>query len=339
MPPTAPPCATFHRRPAESMTPRAPRLEYHTDATTALSDEVLAIVRLSTPVCASPSDVLTVDVGLEPVQGAVPAAVWRASGPVTRGRSGMIRYAHDAGFLFGVIEAHEVAYGDIRRTARTVYGAIDEFQRASGFPHLIRMWNFLDALNDGAGDFERYRQFCVGRAEGFGESVRNGYPAATAIGRQRSSGVLQVFWIAAKAPGRAIENPRQVSAYRYPRVHGPVSPGFSRATILQDGTLLISGTASIVGHVSKHPNDARAQLAETLRNLDALTCHAREHGAIPSEQAECLLTVYVRRPVDLALISTDAREAFPSAQLMFVGADICRRELLVEIECIVQAQR
>lgn len=324
------------RRTPESVPPRTPRLEYHNGSGHPLAEDVLAVVRFGAPLRTDRPDPLQVDVGLEPATGFVPEAVWRGSSPVTRGQSGMIRYAHDTEFLFGVIEAHESAYGNIRQAAAAVYAAIDEFQRASTFPHLVRMWNFFDALNEGEGDLERYRQFCVGRAEAFNGSARSGYPAATAIGRQRSSDVLQVFWIAARTPGRAIENPRQVSAYRYPRAHGPVSPSFSRATIMTDGTLLISGTASIVGHVSQHPNDAKAQLTETLRNLESLTSHALQHGAIPSEQAEYLLTVYVRDPVDLPAISAGIRNAFPNAQPIFVGADICRRELLLEIECVVQ---
>jgi chorismate lyase/3-hydroxybenzoate synthase len=167
--------------------------------------------------------------------------------------------------------------------------------------------------------------------------MRTGYPAATAIGRQQRSGLIQVFWVAAKTPGAAVENPRQVSAYQYPRSHGPVSPSFSRATVLADGTLLISGTASIVGHVSQHPNDAAAQLAETLRNLDSLIVHARQHRDSISADAEMLLTVYIRELCNVNAVAERIRTEFPNAQTIFVAADICRRELLLEIECVVQA--
>ena len=136
------------------------------------------------------------------------------------------------------------------------------------------MWNYLDAINEGDGDAERYRQFCVGRARGLGRPNGKRLPAATAIGRQQPTHQLQVFWVAARVGGTPIENPRQVSAYHYPRAHGPVSPSFSRAMVAPDDTVLVSGTASIVGHVSQHHGDAQAQLAETLRNLAAVTSHA-----------------------------------------------------------------
>src|SRR3546814_8116900 len=49
-------------------------------------------------------------------------------------------------------------------------------------------------------------------------------------------------------------------------------PSFSRATLIGDGAnarLLVSGTASVVGHESLHAGDLTAQLDETMANLDA----------------------------------------------------------------------
>ena len=49
--------------------------------------------------------------------------------------------------------------------------------------------------------------------------------------------------------GTPVENPRQVSAYRYPREYGPQSPTFARALLPPSPRvpLLLSGTASIDG--------------------------------------------------------------------------------------------
>ncbi len=325
-----------HRqRVPETSLPRSPRIEYRSVSQNGSIDNALAIVRFGSGPQAS-ADSLAINVGLDAVGEILPDAIWYGAGPVTSARRGRIRYTHDGEFLFGAIEEHEADHADIRAAAAAVYATINEFRRTSSFPHLLRMWNFLDAINEGDGDAERYRQFCIGRAEGFGESARNGYPAATAIGRQQRNGLLQVFWIAGKTPGTAVENPRQVSAYRYPRAHGPVSPSFSRATIMPDGTLLISGTASIVGHASQHPNDAQAQLGETLRNLDALIVHAHQHRASVDANAELLLTVYIRNPEHADAVIARIRNDLPQAQAIFMAADICRRELLLEIECVVQ---
>lgn len=293
---------------------------------------------------------LTIDVGLEPLQGPPIAELWLAGGPIRTGQwsdsdagtdSGTksavrIRYSHDEHYLFAVVELDEREHGGILLTAERAYAALQAFQEQSAFPHLLRMWNYMDAINEGAGDMERYRQFCVGRVRGLGLAAQDvpkpSYPSASALGRHRSDHVLQVFWVAGKLPGKAIENPRQVSAYHYPRVHGPVSPSFSRALVAPDGTVLISGTASIVGHVSQHHDEPMEQLEETVRNLAALTPHL-SHSRSSAHQD--LLKVYVRDPALTPTIAERLRQLYPNGEFLFLAADVCRRELLVEIEAVL----
>jgi chorismate lyase/3-hydroxybenzoate synthase len=292
----------------------------------------LALVHFGTERPPNTDGSLLIHVSLEPLSGPRLTECWLGEGAVTQGRSGSIRFAHDDRFLFAVLEEDERRHAGIRETTHASYRAIRDFQRTSGFPHLLRMWNYLDAVNEGEDDLERYRQFCVGRATGLSDSATADYPAATAIGRQIKTHELQVFWIAARVPGSAIENPRQVSAYRYPRVHGPVSPSFSRATVSADGMLLISGTASIVGHASQHIGDPAAQLDETLRNLDALLQRVDGKQVQPDNS---ILKVYVRDPAQLAVLSKRLQQRFPNVPVTYLAADICRRELLLEIECVV----
>lgn len=284
---------------------------------------------------------LTIDVGLEPLQGPPTAELWFAGGPVHTGqwsdrREVRIRYAHDEHYLFAVLELDEREHGGILPTAERAYAAIRAFQEQSAFTHLLRMWNYMDAINEGAGDTERYRQFCVGRARGLEaaapDSANKGYPSASALGRHVPDHLLQVFWLASKVPGKAVENPRQVSAYHYPRIHGPVSPSFSRALVAPDATVLISGTASIVGHVSQHHDNPMEQLEETVRNLAALTPHVSRTRWSASKD---LLKVYVRDPALTPNIAERLRQLYPNSELLFVAADVCRRELLVEIEGVL----
>jgi chorismate lyase/3-hydroxybenzoate synthase len=303
----------------------------------AATSDVLAVIRFgvkTTPVLGDAA--LTIDVGLEPLQGPPTAELWFASGPVRTGQwsdaAGVrIRYSHDEHHLFAVVELDEREHGGILLTAERAYAAIQAFQQQSAFRHLLRMWNYMDAINEGAGDMERYRQFCVGRGRGLGAATQ-GYPSASALGRHIPDHVLQVFWLAGKAPGKAIENPRQVSAYHYPRVHGPVSPTFARALVAPDETVLISGTASIVGHVSQHHDNPMEQLEETVRNLTALMPHV---GRSRSSAGKDLLKVYVKDPKMTPRIAERLRQLYPNAELLFVAADVCRRELLVEIEAIL----
>lgn len=134
-----------------------------------------------------------------------------------------------------------------------------------------------------------------------------------------------------------IENPRQTSAYRYPPKFGIHSPSFSRACVLSEsaGTnLFVSGTASIVGHETIHHGDVSAQTRETLANLDALLEEAnRVVGASRYSLDGLKFKVYVRRPRDLdAIQSALAASLRTAAPILYLQADVCREELLVEIE-------
>ena len=139
-------------------------------------------------------------------------------------------------------------------------------------------------------------------------------------------------------PARALENPRQVSAYDYPRQYGPAAPSFSRAMLTPDPLLLVSGTASIVGHASVHPGDVAAQLEETLANLDSLLRHARARTGFGSAQLgpASLVKVYLRSAARCRCRSrARLRERLgQDVPFLILAADICRSELLLEIEVV-----
>jgi chorismate lyase/3-hydroxybenzoate synthase len=152
--------------------------------------------------------------------------------------------------------------------------------------------------------------------------------------------------LAARHPATPVENPAQVSAFRYPREYGPASPSFSRASLLRThaGDLLfVSGTAAITGHVSLHPGDAAAQLRASLANIEIVLATAvgvqglfsAQPGVQPSAALlpAAQLRVYVRMPQDLpALRSAFAAQVQLPCSVEWLHADVCRRELLVEVE-------
>ena len=289
------------------------------------------------PSSAAIDDPRYLHVPLSPLrEAAAPYEVWRSAGPVATGREGAIRYSHDGALMFGVLEWEEPDGGILHASAHA-YAALMAFWRDSDYPHLLRIWNYFDAITLGEGDSERYRQFCVGRVQGLGDVDTRALPAATAIGSRDGRRVLQVYWLAAREPGLPLENPRQVSAYRYPREYGPQSPTFARALLPPSPRvpLLLSGTASIVGHASQHADSLRAQLDETLTNLDSLLGAARERAPTlsPHLDGTSRLKVYVRDAADADAVAAqlEARLGTRVPWLM-LHADVCRRELLVEIE-------
>jgi chorismate lyase/3-hydroxybenzoate synthase len=172
-------------------------------------------------------------------------------------------------------------------------------------------------------------------------SATTDYPAATAIGRRDGSPILQVYWLAARRAGLPLENPRQLSAYRYPRQYGPAAPSFSRAMLVEQRLLMISGTASIIGHASHHPGNLQAQIEETLRNLASVMQRAAATSAeIPARlHSGSLLKIYLRDPGSVDVAEAVLRERLPKGvPYMILAADICREDLLVEIDCIHGAE-
>jgi chorismate lyase/3-hydroxybenzoate synthase len=270
-------------------------------------------------------------VGLE-LLGDCACEVWRGRGPVDSGRSGEVRWSSDGDYSFVAIEVAENEHAGICGAAEHAYRTLIAFLHASATPHVLRLWNYFDAINAGDGDDERYRRFCVGRARGMAGLWQDRYPAATAIGRRDGVRVLQVYALAARIAGLPVENPRQVNAWRYPREYGPTPPTFARGMTTPAGQLLISGTAAVVGSASRHHEDVAAQLDETLTNVESLIRSARVNGA-NAPGAGSLLKVYVRDANDAPLVVAKLSEAMRNADgILVLRGDICRRELLVEID-------
>lgn len=277
----------------------------------------------------------------------VQCEVWRTQQKVESGTRGSVRYARTSGMLFGCISVPEPAEASasgaeqtpLYRATERAYGEILGTLDALGYAHLIRVWNYVPEINRDTHGTERYRQFNAARQTALlasGRPVTGNVSAACALGAAAGS-PLVVYFLASQSAPSFVENPRQVSAYNYPPQYGARSPVFSRATVLHepDGmTLFISGTASIVGHRTIHAGDAAAQTRETITNIEALLTEANRvtgTGEFTLESLAC--KVYVRDPSDLPVIQAELRAALgPRARPVYLQADICRRDLDVEIE-------
>ncbi|HEV7606663.1 MAG TPA: hypothetical protein VGO61_04965 [Steroidobacteraceae bacterium] len=321
------------------LNPFAPRIEYRRLETgAALPADVLFAVEFG--FAQTPTASRCARVRLEALSGADVTEVWYANGVVNSGFDGEIRFAADDHHLAAAIEIDERAHGGLRAATAYAYRMITAFQARSSFGHMLRVWNYLDAINEGEGDAERYREFCVGRIDGEGGSRKGGFPAATAIGRRDGVRVLQVYWLAGRVPGIAVENPRQVAAYHYPRQYGPAKPTFSRAMQVAPGLLMISGTASIVGHASRHEGDAQRQLAEIFSNLDSLLlrAHSLDPTLPPRFGRGTLIKAYLRERDVLPFVEHELRARLPAdTPFVVLSGDICRSDLLVELDCLHSA--
>lgn len=305
---------------------------------------VLAVVSFGTP--PPPGvDVPTIALPCPPLGGPAVAEIWTAASPVSIGEEHGIHYASDGTVMFGAIRA-PTSTATVEIVTHELYRKILDFLTASGFSHLLRIWNAVPHINAIPDAGECYQLFCVGRYRAFAERAEWGatgerLPAATAVGTVGNE--LYVHFIAAKEPGIHIENPRQVSAYHYPRQYGPRSPSFSRATLSTGNSparLYISGTASIVGHETRHAHNLPGQLREILHNLDVLLVHVAAKGYYRwrSVSELSLLKVYLRRAEDVEPArQLLAGHLYRDTMVIFLQADICRSDLVVEIEALGEA--
>ena len=291
------------------------------------------------PAGAAELPLLAVDMILPPGEEAT-CEVWHSAELLQSGRHGPIRYRQSETLLFGCMSLDEVAADarpPLQATTEAAYASIFELLESRGY-HALRFWNYFPAINQESHDKERYRQFNIGRQDAFlahGRSVIGNVPAACALGS--AGGGLHIAFLAARANVISVENPRQVSAYHYPSQYGPRSPTFARAGLVKLGgrdMLFISGTASIVGHQTLHHGDVVAQTRECLHNIAAIVAEAKRQAPDADFRLDALAyKVYVRHPEDMTTVRREMAQFIGTpVSVVFLQADVCRADLLVEIE-------
>ncbi len=236
--------------------------------------------------------------------------------------------------------------GALRQQARRAYTAI---LRQLGQLRILRIWNHIPAINTHCDGIENYQAFCVGRAEAFDTHLTESgkpieYPAGSALGINDDSLVIFGIGYDPMVPARFFENPNQIPAHQYPPKYGPRAPAFSRASIsinTEDharSVVYISGTSSVVGSETQHPFDLSGQLSTTRDILDTLVGTIESEATLtqPLEQsfAAAEFRLYLRESKDTTLATEWLKNNFPlsNANWRVVKADICRRELLAEVE-------
>lgn len=223
---------------------------------------------------------------------------------------------------------------NIEKSTFEAYSRLFSWLNDSGFQHPLRMWNFIPHINNGEGDEEEYKKFCSGRHRAFTEHGlgEQDYPAASALGHHVSGGVI--YTLACRRPSEQIENPMQEPAYRYPRIYGPKSPSFARASIFNDqqfSHLMISGTASIRGHETLGVDDTGHQLQITEENILSL-----QQSVAPEASDFSPVRAYLRDAKDLEVTEKWLKSNFPTAETNILHADICRSNLSVEVETVAK---
>ncbi len=217
---------------------------------------------------------------------------------------------------------------------RAVY--LDMLQMLKG-SQIYRIWNFVPGINAQEDDLENYRAFNIGRWQAFEESGylelnNRQHPAASAVGIEGKN--LAIAFCAGKEASASFENPFQVPAWKYPKEYGPKSPCFVRGAVVDNHTVYLSGTASILGHESTDQSDLSGQFDTTMENVDIML----EEMGTDRRNESAQFRIYLRNQDDFPAVLQRWKSEVSSSvfdRTCFLQADICRKELIIEIEAIV----
>lgn len=239
------------------------------------------------------------------------------------------------------------------------YGQMKSLLTSAGvrFDQIIRTWLYLGGIVAMDGPVQRYKELNRARADVYqgvpflagrlvpGHNGQSVFPASTGIGTDNGDVMMSCIALATERQdilAAPLENPRQVAAFDYSARYSPKSPKFARAMALSCGnyaTILISGTASITQSETCHLGDVVGQTHETLDNIAALISeeNLRRHG-LPGLGAtlDSLggVRVYIKRQEDYARVRAVCEARLGELPTIYAVADVCRPDLLVEIEGI-----
>jgi enamine deaminase RidA (YjgF/YER057c/UK114 family) len=220
--------------------------------------------------------------------------------------------------------------------------------------NLIRQWNYLPAIlkteTKNKRIYQNYQLFNEIRQSYYERYKKNRhYPSATGIGMDY--GAVSIDF-AALQPNEnvlvtGLENPCQTNAYRYGQkilVGSPAKenepkkpPLFERAKYAgwsDRGTVFISGTAAIAGEKTVGLNDFVRQTILTIENIANLIAPQNLVSKyIPAANTQYVyLRVYVKDKKDMNIVKKISEKYYRNIPILYVEADICRNDLLVEIE-------
>ena len=99
--------------------------------------------------------------------------------------------------------------------------------------------------------------------------------------------------------------------------------------------IYISGTAAIRGEESIVTGDVLVQTEITLENIQHLIGLEEGREKLPEHSGKLeLLRVYLKHEEDAKIVKEDMDKLCPDVPIVYLYADVCREELLVEIEGI-----
>lgn len=215
------------------------------------------------------------------------------------------------------------------------------------FGDIVRQWNYLEGITEVVHGNQCYQDFNDVRSSFYASSEwMSGYPAATGIGTQYGGVQIDFNAVRGDISILPIDNDWQKAAHIYSdevlishRTNTEKNtPKFERGKSLSGDhrkMIYISGTAAIRGEESVVTGDALSQTVITLENIQHLTGLEEGIGNLPGHCGKLqLLRVYLKNENDAPVIKDNLDTLCPDVPVVYLYADVCREELLVEIEGI-----
>jgi len=220
-----------------------------------------------------------------------------------------------------------------------------------GLQHIVRQWNYIGNITDFENGNQHYQLFNNSRSDFYKKvDFENGYPAATGISMSLNSIFVSVLAIlpTSSTTIHSIDNSLQIPAYKYSEsvlVDGKTeqlktTPKFERGKLVMHddtGIFFVSGTAAIRNEKSMDADSAVLQTRQTIENINFLISNKNIEQYTNEKNVYLSLNsirVYVKRCEDYAAIKAEVEKAWPNVTAIYLLAEVCRTELLVEIEGI-----
>jgi enamine deaminase RidA (YjgF/YER057c/UK114 family) len=269
---------------------------------------------------------------------------WLADGPASAGVSEGIAWRRAGDLLYGVVELAEAGFAGagippLQAASRAASDRIFRLLDAQGLPCLWRVWNYLadttarrTAWNATASSTSAARTPSSTTGAAPPATCRRPAPSAWPADRCRSPS-----WPVRSRRCRSRTRARSAPTTTRPNTARAARPSrAARWSSARAGNPVVSGTASIVGHRTVHPGDVAGQCRESLANIAAVVAEAnRVARSGDFSPGELVHRVYVREAADFpAVRAAFAELAGEAPGTVFVQADICRADLLVEIEAM-----
>jgi len=260
-------------------------------------------------------------------------------------------------FLSGVKADHTLK---IREQADSVFSDILDIMQGENMPlsSIVRQWNYIPdilGIKDGLQNYQQFndsRSFCYSKT-----NFTDGYPAATGIGTCCSGVSIDLdamHPLDNSCKIIPVNNHLQVPAHFYSsavlvgkedkRSGTKTTPKFERAKVIacaNKGIIYISGTAAIRGEMSTNDQGIEEQTSTTLEHIDHLIANnTLAVSGINGVNNISLssLRIYLKDGQSYEVVKNIIEKKYPGVQAVYLKGDVCRPELLIEIEGLAFAE-